>query len=340
MRAAIGRGVALATAIFGLVGLSAGLTAAVEPIKIGTFLSVTGPASFLGDPELRTLRIYIAEMNKGGGVLGRRIELVEYDVGLDSGKAKAAVKRLIENDKVDVIIGGSTTWTTLAVVAMVEHAGIPFISLARSVAIIDPVRKWVFKTPHTDRLACAKIFADMVKRGIKKIAMISGGGGFGKSMRGQCMALAPAYGIAIVADETYGRTDTDMTPQLRKIMTVAGVEAVINPGFGEGPAIVARNRRQLAISVPFYQSHGVASKRHIELAGGAANGIRFPASALIVADLLAPGDPQRPVVIGYKTIYEKSTGTAASIFGGHAYDGLQLALAAMARAGSTDKEKV
>lgn len=338
--AAIGRGLVLAAAIIGLAGLSAGRAAAAEPIKIGTFLSVTGPASFLGVPELKTLRMYIADINKGGGVLGRQLELIHYDVGLDSKKAQTAVKRLIENDKVDVIVGGSTTGTTMAVVPTVERAGIPFISLAGAVVIIEPVKKWVFKTPHTDRMACAKIFGDMQKRGIKKVGMISGTGGFGKSMRGQCKALAPSYGVEVVADETYGRKDTDMTPQLTKIKNAAGVQAVLNPGFGQGPAIVTKNYKQLGIKVPLYQSHSVASKKYIELAGTAANGVRLPASALIVADQLPANDPQKPVVTGYKAKYEKATGSAVSTFGGHAYDGLQLALAAMARAGSTDKEKV
>ena len=338
--AAIGRRLVLATAIIGLVGLSVGPLAAAEPIKIGTFLSVTGPASFLGDPELKTLQMYIADINKSGGVLGRQLKLVHYDVGLDSKKAQTAVKRLIENDKVDVIVGGSTTGTTMAVVPTVERAGIPFISLAGAVVIIEPVKKWVFKTPHTDRMACAKIFGDMQKRGIKKVGMISGTGGFGKSMRGQCKALAPSYGVEIVADETYGRKDTDMTPQLTKIKNSAGLQAILNPGFGQGPAIVTKNYKQLGIKVPFYQSHGVASKKYIELAGDAANGVRLPAAALIVADQLPASDPQKPVVMGYKSKYEKATGSAVSTFGGHAFDGLQLALAAMVRAGSTDKEKV
>jgi branched-chain amino acid transport system substrate-binding protein len=334
------RDLAVAGTILATAGLSAPPGLAAEPIRIGTFLSVTGPASFLGDPELKTLQMYVEKINAGGGVLGRKVELVHYDDAGDAKKAQTDVKRLISSDNVDVIVGGSTTGTTMAVVPLVEKAGIPMISLAGAAAIVEPVKKWVFKTPHTDRMACAKIFEDMEKRGLKKIGMISGTDGFGKSMQDECKSLVAAYGIQILADETYGPKDTDMTPQLTKIKNTAGVQAVLNPGFGQGPAIVTRNFKQLGIEVPLYQSHGVASKKFIELAGDAAEGVRLPAAGLVVADKLAAADPQKAVCLSYMQAYEKAFGSAVSTFGGHAYDGLQIALAAISRAGSTDKAKV
>ena len=108
----------------------------------------------------------------------------------------------------------------------------------------------------------------------------------------------PKAGITIAHEETYGPRDSDMTPQLTNIKGKAGVQAVINPGFGQGPAIVTRNYRQLGITLPLYQSHGVASKQFIELAGPAAEGVRLPAAALLVADKLPDSDPQKPVVVG------------------------------------------
>ena len=206
--------------------------------------------------------------------------MVQYDVGVDSKKAITAVKRLVSQDKVDVIVGGSTSGATMAVVPIVQKAKIPFISLAGAVAIVEPVKSWVFKTPHTDKMACGKIFEDLSARGLTTIAMISGTGGFGKSMKGQCTKLAPAYNITIAASESYGPKDTDMTAQLTKIKGVSGVQAVVNAGFGQGPAIVTKNYRQLGISVPLYQSHGVASKKYIELAGESAEGVRLPAAGL------------------------------------------------------------
>jgi branched-chain amino acid transport system substrate-binding protein len=309
-----------------------------DSLKIGTFLAVTGPASFLGDPELKTLQMYVDEINAKGGVDGRTIELVHYDTG---GKAKEAVnfvKRLIKKDRVDVIVGGSTSGTSIAVMPIVEKDEVPFISLAGSIKIVDPVNKWVFKTPHTDRMAAAKIFEDMKKQGIAKVALISGDGGFDKSGRAQCLALAPDYGIEIVADESYGNKDTDMTTQLAKIRDT-DAQAILNFGFGTGPAIVTKNVRQLGIELPLYQSHGVASKKYIELAGAAAEGVRLPAAALLVADKLSDADPQKAVLVAYKTKYEAAHGDV-STFGGHAYDGLFMVVEAVQRAGGTDKAKV
>jgi len=313
---------------------------AQEPIRIGSFLSVTGPAAFLGDPEQKTLELYVEKLNAAGGVLGRKLELVVYDSAGDAEKARTFAKRLIEQDKVDLIVGGSTTGETMAVVPLIEQAGMPFISLAGAVVIVEPVKKWVFKTPHSDRQACERIFVDMKARGTTRIALISGAGGFDKSMRAQCMQVAKAHGIEIVADESYGAGDTDMTAQLSKIKNTPGVQAVLNCGFGQGPAIVTKNYKQLGIAAPLYQSHGVASKGYIQLAGDAAEGVRLPAAALLVAEALPDSDPQKKVVLGYKRDYESRYKSDVSTFGGHAYDGLMIAVEALKKAGGTDKATV
>ncbi len=326
-------------AVAGLLLAGTPTAFAQEPIRVGAFLSVTGPAAFLGDPEQKTLEMVIERLNAEGGVLGRKLLLVTYDDGGDAEKARTFTKRLLEQDKVDVIVGGSTTGTTMAAVPLVEEAQVPFVSLAGAVVIVEPAKKWVFKTPHTDRMACEKIFVDLQARKLAKVALISGSGGFDKSMRGECLKVAPKYGIEFVADETYGASDTDMTPQLTKIRASAA-QAVLNAGFGQGPALVTRNYRQVGLTLPLYQSHGVASKEYIKLSGPAADGVRLPAAALLVPDLLAAGDPQKPVVTAYKRDYEARYKSDVSTFGGHAYDGLMLAVNAIKRAGSTDKAKL
>jgi len=322
----------------GATMLASAAVQAADPIKIGTFLSVTGPASFLGDPELRTLQMYVDELNAGGGVLGRKLELVHYDTAGQAKEAVTLVKRLIQNDAVDVIVGGSSTGDTMAAIPEVEKAEIPLLSLAGGVEIVEPVKKWVFKTPHTDRMAAIRIFEDMKKRGITKLALITGDGGFDKSGRKQVLELAPKYGLEIVADESYGNKDTDMTTQLTKIRAT-DAQAILNFGFGAAPAIVTRNVRQLGIALPVYQSHGVASKKFIEMAGDAAEGVRLPAAALVVAEQLADTDPQKKVLLDYKTRFEAKHGEV-STFGGHAYDGLFIAVEAIKRAKGTDKAKV
>ena len=311
-----------------------------EPIKIGSVLSVTGPAAFLGDPELKTLQLYVERINAQGGVLGRKLELIQYDDGGDANKANNFTKRLLESDKVDLIIGGTTTGSTMAMAPLVDKAGVPFISLAGGVVIIEPVKKWVFKTPHTDRMAAEKVFADMKKRGITKVALLSETSGFGQSGRKETQAVASKYGIEIIADETYGPKDTDVTAQLTKIKNTPGVQAVFIFGLGQGPAIVSKNYAQLGIKLPQYQSHGVASDEYLKLAGGSAEGVRLPSPALLVANVLQANDAQKTIVVGYDKAYKDRYKEDPSTFGGYALDALMLAVDAIKRAGSGDREKV
>jgi branched-chain amino acid transport system substrate-binding protein len=325
------------TAIVTLAAL-AGLTGAAQAeIRLGASLSATGGAAFLGDPEAKTIEMLVEQMNEAGGIDGEEIVLTLYDDGGDPNKARTFATRLVEDDEVVAIIGGSTTGTTMSILSVAESEGIPFISLAGAISIIDPVRDYVFKTPHTDRMACEKIFTDMQAQGITKVGMISGTDGFGASMQAQCKEVAGDYGVEIVADETYGPQDADMTPQLTRIRNTDGVQAVLNPGFGQGPAIVTRNVAQLGFDVPLYQSHGVASNAFIELAGAdAAEGVRLPGTALLIADSLSEDDPQYDVVTSYTTAYRDAYGQETSTFGGYAHDAFALMVDAMKRSGDPE----
>jgi len=313
---------------------------AAEPIRIGSVVSVTGPAAYLGDPELKTLQLYIDRINAEGGVLGRRIELIHYDDGSEANKANGFTKRLIESDKVDLIIGGTTTGGSMAMIPLVEKAGVPFISMAAGVPIVEPVRKWVFKVAPTDRMAAEKVFEDMKKRGISRIGLLAETSGFGQSGAKEVNAVASKYGIQVAASETYGPKDTDTTAQLTKIKGTPGLQAVFVFGAGQGPAVVTRNYRQLSIGLPLYQSHGVASQEYIKLSGSAADKVRLPAAALAMASELPADDPQKPVVTAYGQAFRDKYGSDVSTFGGHGYDALMIAVDSIRRAGGTDKDKV
>ena len=328
----------LLLAIIALAGAHA--AAAAEVIKIGSFGTLTGPAGYLGDPMKKVLELYVGKINASGGLLGRQIELITYDDGGASDKAASNVKRLIESDHVDLIIGGTLTATCMAVIPLVERAGIPFIAQAGGLPIIEPIKKWVFKPSYTDRMAAQRIFADMRKRGITKIGMISEDGGFGKSGHDQSLLVAPDYGIEIIADEVYSQRDADVTAQLTKIRNNPAVQAVLNFGFGAGTATVTKNYRQLGLTVPFFQTHAVASKEFIRLTGESSEGVRMPAAGLLVPSQLPNDDPQKVVVTEFSKVYEQATKTEVSSFAGQAYDSLQIALAAIQRAGSIDKAKV
>ena len=330
----------LSAIVVAATSTAASLAYAADPIRVGVVISVTGPAAFLGDPQLKTLQLYVEKINKEGGVLGRPLELVQYDDGGDAAKANSFAKRLIENDKVDILLGGSSTGSTMAMVPLAEKAETPFISFAGAVVIVEPTRKWVFKTPHTDRMAAEKVFEDMKKRGITKVALLSETSGFGQSGRKETQAVASKYGITLVADETYGPKDTDVTAQLTKIKGTPGVESVFVFGFGQAPAVVTKNYAQLGMTIPLYQSHGVASDEYLRLSGPAANGVRIPSPALLVYDKLASSDPQQKVVSDYAKTYALRWKEHPSTFGGYAYDGLLIAVDAVKRAGGTDKAKV
>lgn len=311
-----------------------------QTIKLGAVLSLTGAASTLGDPSNKTIQMYVDEINSAGGLLGRKIELVVYDDGSEPAKANGFTKRLIEDDKVDMIIGGSTTGSTMAMYPIIEKAEMPFISLGGALVIIRPVKKWMFKVSHTDDMIAEKVLIDMKQRGIKAIGLISDTGGYGQSGRKETIALAPKYGIEVVADETFGIKDTDVTAQLAKIKGNTKVEAIFVFGFGQGTVTVAKNIAQLGFSIPHYQATGAASQEFIELSGTAAEGVRLPSPAMLVAEQLSATDPQKQVSVQYVKAYSERYKSPASTFGAYARDAFFIWTDAVKRAGGVDKQKV
>jgi branched-chain amino acid transport system substrate-binding protein len=309
---------------------------AAEPIKIGAVFSVTGPASFLGEPERNTAKMLEEDINKSGGLLGRKVEIIVYDDETDATKAVTAVDRLIKKDQVVAIIGPSVSGNTLASMSKVEAAKIPMVSCAAAKKIVNPVKKWVFKTPQSDELAVKRIYREMNKAGIKLIAIITASDGFGATGREELKALAGGSEITIVADEVFGPKDTDMTAQLTKIKQT-DAQAIVCWGTNPGPAVIARNRVQLGIKTPLYMSHGVASKKFIELAGASnAEGILLPAGRLIVEDQVPANQPQKKVLVGYTKEYEAKFKQPVSTFGGHAWDAVMLVAQAIRDAKSAN----
>lgn len=319
--------------------LAAPAQAEPAPIKIGAVVSATGPAAFLGDPEQKTLQLYVDKLNADGGILGRKLALTLYDDASDANKANAFARRLIMQDEVDVIVGGSTTGSTMAMVPQAQSAKIPFVSLAAASVIVEPVKPWVFKMPHSDRMAAAKVLEDMKKNGLTRMALLSDTGGFGKSGRTETLKLAQRMGVEVVDDQQYGERDTDMTPQLTRIKS-SHAQAVFVFGTGQAPAIIARNYRQLAMKLPLYTSHGQASMEFVRLSGEAAEGIRMPSPALQVARSLPASDPQREVSVNYAEAFEGRYKVEVSTFGGYAHDGLLMVADAIRRAGGTDRAKL
>lgn len=305
---------------------------AAPPIKIGGLFAVTGPASFLGEPERNTAQMVVNEINAGGGIKGRKLELVAYDTQGDATKSVQAANRLIKEDKVVAIIGPSTTGDTMAVIQVAERSHVPLISCAAGSKITDPLKKWVFKTAQNDGLAVAKIYEHLSRKKLSKVAVLTVSDGFGSSGREQLKANAAKFGIQIVLDETYGPKDTDMTAQLTKIKG-SQAQAVICWGTNPGPAVIARNARQIGLKIPLFMSHGVSSKKFIDLAGDAAEGIILPSGRVIVADILPNSDKQKKPLLAFVKDYQKHYRTEGDHFGGHAWDAVMLLKTALERGG-------
>ncbi|MSN25548.1 MAG: ABC transporter substrate-binding protein [Geobacter sp.] len=307
-------------------------------VKIGALFAVTGPASFLGEPEKKTLELLVKEANDKGGINGMKLEAVIYDTTGDATKAVQLATKLIKDDKVSIIIGPSTTGESMAVIPVAEKERIPLISCAAGIKITEPAKHWVFKTPANDHVAAEKILNYMAKHKQKSIALLTVTDGFGASGREQIKSLAKQKGFAIVADEVYGPKDTDMTSQLTKIRGIKP-DAIICWGTNPGPAVITKNVKQLGIKTPLYMSHGVASKKFIELAGAdSAEGVMLPAGKLAVYDMLPKNDPQYKLLKEYDLAYKKAYGTEASTFGGYAYDAWMLTSAAIKKSGATPEK--
>jgi len=312
-----------------------------ESYKIGAMFAITGAASWLGEPERNTVQMIADEVNAAGGINGHLLELVIEDTEGKEDKTVNAVNKLIELDKVLAIIGPSRSGTTMAVVPIIKTAEVPLVSCAAAEAIVTPVeeRHWVFKTPQKDSDAAIRIYEHMQSKGISKVALITGTTGFGDQGRKQLQKYAAEMGFTVVADETYAPAATDMTPELTKIRNT-DAEAIVNWSIVPAQSLVAKNMRQLGMTIPLYQSHGFGNVKYAQAAGEAGEGIIFPAGRLLVADTLPDDHPQKEVLAEYKKAYEeKFPGEDISTFGGHAADALWIVIEALKKAGP-DKAKI
>jgi branched-chain amino acid transport system substrate-binding protein len=331
------RNTILAVAVSLLAG--AAPARAAETIKVGAILAVTGPASFLGAPEAKTLEMLVQETNAQGGIGGRQVQLVIKDSQASPEKAISFAKQLIEEEKVLAIIGPSTSGETMAIKNVAEEAKTLLLSCAAAEVIVNPVAKHVFKTPQKDSDAVVKIFQQMKKMGATKIGVLSSNTGFGKAGKDQIEKLAPANGIQIAASEVYAAAATDLTAEVTK-MKAAGVQAIVNWSIEPAQAIVIKNARQIGLTIPIFQSHGFGNIQYVKAAGAAAEGVLFPAGRLLVADALPAGHPQKALLSAYARDYQAKYKEDPSTFGGHAYDAFLILREAVKKAGSTDPEKV
>ncbi len=324
--------------VLGLAFVAEGDCADKTPYKVGAVLSITGPASFLGEPERRTLELIKEKVNAQGGINGHPLDLIIYDNATEATKHVMALKRLIEQDQVCAIIGPSTSGNTLAGIPIIEKAGVPNVSLAASVKVVEPVKKWVFKTPKTDALNIRKLLGHAKKMGYKKVAIIHSDSGYGKSGEEQFVKIAPAMGFEVVGAESFSDKDSDMTAQLTRLKA-KGAEAIV--GYSASPAgsIIVKNMKQLGMTAQLYHSTGWASQKYVDLAGEAANGVMVSSGRFLVMDQIPYWSTYKPVLEVYKTEFESKYKLSVNEFGGHAWDAMMLVLMALEKVGD-DKAKI
>ena len=324
---------------FALVLAALPLAAQGGTIKIGAILSVTGPASNLGAPEAKTLEMLVEQTNAAGGIAGRKVELVLKDSMASPEKAISFARQLIEEEQVLAILGPTGSGETLKIKDICEENQTILMSCASGEAIVNPVAKWVFKTPQNDSFAVIWIYRYLKEKGISRIGVVVSNTGFGNLGKGQLEKYAPEYGIEILIAEVYDKEATDLTGVLTKVKA-KDVQAVVNWSIEPAQSLVIKNMRQLGMNVPLFQSHGFGNIRYVEAAGQAAEGVIFPCGRLLVVDTLPAGHPQKALLEKYKGQYESKYKEDVSTFGGHAYDAFTILAEAIKRAGSTDKEKV
>jgi branched-chain amino acid transport system substrate-binding protein len=310
-----------------------------DTIKIGAIFSITGGGSFLGAPEEKTVKMLVDEINAGGGVNGQKIELIIKDSAGNPENATSFAKQLVEENKVMAIIGPSTSGETMAIKKYCDDNKTILVSCAAAETIVQPQLPYVFKTPQKDSYAAIMIFQTMKKMGISKIGVVTSNDGFGAGGKAQLEKYAPENLIEILISEVYDKGSTDLTGVLTKLKD-KGVQAVVNWSIVPAQSIVAKNMKQLGMTVPLFQSHGFGNIKYVEAAGEAAEGIIFPCGRLLLADVLPADHPQKALLLKYKTDYETKYGESVSTFGGHAYDAIILLVNAIKKAGSSDTAKV
>jgi len=203
--------------------------------------------------------------------------------------------------------------------------------MAASVKIVEPVKDsfWVFKTPQSDVLIADVLVDYLVSKKITRVAWMNVDNAFGDSGRLEFDWLAKKAGIAIVANERFGDKDVDMTTQLTKVKG-SDAQGVVVWAIPPAASVVTKNARELGLTIPLFQSHGVGNKRFIDLAGPAANGVRFPAGKLLKAEDLPDSDVQKKTLVGYARAYEAKSGAGSrSTFGGHGWDAIWMAYKAV-----------
>lgn len=310
---------------------------AQEPSKIGVILSLSGPASFIGQAQRNAINIIEEEVNRKEELQSQRVKFIIHDDGGDKDKALVGIKRLIDQENVLAVIGPSLSPITFALIPVAEDKKVPLISLAAAVEIVRPVKPWVFKVPPSDSQAVEKLLEFLGAKNLRRVGLIYSGETFGLSGRDKFYEQAAGKGFELVAQEGYNPGDIDMREQIRKVVA-AQADVLVVWGTLPGPALIARQMREMGAQLPLVNSHGAEPKKLMELGAAALSGSYLLTSPLLVVEQIPDADERQGALRKFRAEYEKRYG-AADPFGGYAWDGARLVLNALKEAG-LDRKKI
>jgi len=286
-------------------------------IKVGVTVAATGPAASLGIPERNTVSLLPTE------VAGQKIEYIVLDDATDTTVAVRNMRKLITDDKVDVVIGTSVTPGSLAMVDVAGETKTPMISVAANAKIVDPVegaRTWVFKTPQNDQLMAGALADAMVKQNVKTLGFIGYNDAYGDGWLNVITEAAQAKGIKVLGAERYGRNDTSVTGQVLKLLGTEP-DAVLIAGSGTPVALPQRELKGRGYAGIIYQTHGAANSDVLRVCGKDCNDMILPAGPLLVAEQLPDSSSVKKTAMDYKEKYEAKYGAGSiNTFGGHMWD--------------------
>jgi len=290
---------------------------AAQDIKVGVTVSATGPAASLGIPERNTFALMPQSIG------GRKVTYIILDDASDTTSAVKNTRKLIGEDKVDVVVGSTVTPNSLAMIDIAAETETPMISMAASSRIVEPVdakRRWVYKTPQNDQMMAVVIVGHMLSKGIKSVGFIGFADAYGEGWWNEFSKIAEGRGLKVVANERYQRTDTSVTGQVLKIMS-ANPDAVLIAGSGTPAALPQKTLKERGYKGQIYQTHGVANRDFLRVCGKDCEGTWLPAGPVLVADQLPADHPVKKSAQAYVEAYEKAHGkNSVSTFGAHAWD--------------------
>ena len=303
--------------LFVALGLAFAAGAAHAQLKVGVTVSATGPAASLGIPERNTVELMPKE------IAGQKVTYIVLDDASDTTSAVKNIRKLVSEDKVDVVLGSTTSPNSLGMIDVAAESQTPMIAWAASSRIVEPVdekRRWVFKTPQNDSHMSTAIVSHMTSNNVKNVAFIGFADAYGEGWYEQFKSVAEARGIKIVANERFTRTDTSVTGQVLKMMA-AKPDAMFIAGSGTPAALPQKTLKERGWSGKVYQTHGVANNDFLRVCGADCEGTLLPAGPVLVAEQLPDDNPVKGSAMTYIKAYEAAHGKGSvSTFGAHAWD--------------------